>query len=134
MPIFERSDIRKKKRIPPYIQIILAVAVICGIYMRSCWKKNQANVIQIKNIEITDYTPGNIDIRFNIINLNNVSLTKDLIIKVYDQDDFIFASKLTRVKIAPKSNKRYLKVLTKFNRPMTIETRLTHATVEIHTN
>lgn len=131
MPVFERIDIKKRRPIPPLIQIILLVAIVFGIYLRSCWKKHQAASIQIQNVEIADYTPGNIDVTFTINNPHDVALKKALIIKIYDEDDYEVASKLVKVEIAPQSNKKYLKVLTKFNRSL-LDRKLSHATVEIY--
>jgi hypothetical protein len=132
MPAFERIDINKKRRTPPIIIIVLFIAVLFGTYIRSCWKKQQDDILQITNIEISEYTPGNIDIRFKVKNLHDVELDKAILIKVYDIEGFELASKLTNINIAPQSNKTYLKVLTKFNRPINENNKPEIATVEIY--
>ncbi|RLD55253.1 MAG: hypothetical protein DRJ01_16895 [Bacteroidetes bacterium] len=118
MPIFERIDINKKRPIPVTIKLILLLAVIFGIYLRSCWKKNQEKQITISNIEISNITSANIDVRFNITNNTKMDLIKSLIIKIYSNTNQEIASKITRVKIPALSKRRYLKVIHKFNRPI----------------
>ncbi len=117
---------------PPFIMIILLVALLFGLYLKSCWKKQQDDILKITNIEIAEYTPGNIDIKFNIINVHDIALSKIILITVYDSEGFELASKLSKIEITARSNKRYLKVLTKFERPVNDNNKPDFVTVEIH--
>ncbi|MBN1327254.1 MAG: hypothetical protein JW996_04830 [Candidatus Cloacimonetes bacterium] len=132
MSVFERIDINTKRKIPLQIQIILLIALLFGFYLRGCWKKNQESIVTITETEIVTYTPGNIDVKFRIINPNPVTLKKPVMIKVYAKDGFQVASKLSMVEITGKSDRKYLKVLTKFDRPLNDDLELDYATVEIY--
>lgn len=118
MKSVDRIDIKKKWPIPPSVKLILMLAVILGLFGRSCWLKNQAANIKISNIEIVDASKVTADVVFNVANRASVPLKKAFLIKIYDKKDQLVASKITQIELQPKSNKRYLKVLQKFNVPL----------------
>jgi hypothetical protein len=118
MKSVDRIDIKKKWPIPAAVKMILMLAVIFGIVGRSCWMKNKSANLQISNIEVVGATRVSADIKFNIASRADIMLTKSFLIKIISHDDQLIASKITQLELPPKSNKRYLKVLQKFNIPL----------------
>jgi len=118
MKSVDRIDIKKKWPIPPALKMILLLAVVLGILGRTCWMKSKDSNIQISNIEVIEATKVSADIKFNIANRANISLKKSFLIQIISKDDQLVASKITQIELPPKSNKRYLKVLQKFNIPL----------------
>jgi hypothetical protein len=114
----DRIDIKKKYPIPAAIKLILMLAVILGIVGRNCWMKNKDANIQISNIEVVEATKVTADVKFNVANRANIVLKKSFLIKIIDRKDQLVASKITQIELPPKSNKRYLKVLQKFDIPL----------------
>ena len=118
MKSVDRIDIKKKWPIPPAVKMILMLAVILGLIGRSCWLKTKDTNIQITNIEVVEATKVSADVKFNVANRATIALNKSFLIKIIDNDDQLVASKITQIELPPKSNKRYLKVLQKFNVPL----------------
>ena len=132
MSAFERIDINKRRSIPNWIKLVLLVTVIFGITLRNCWKKSQTSDISITDIEISDYTIASIDVNFVITNPNDVELTKKIIIKAYLASGEELASRLTSIEVSPKSKKRYLKILTKLQKPLNDINEISRVTVEVY--
>ncbi len=132
MSAFERIDINKRRSIPNWIKLVLLVTVIFGITLRNCWKKSQTSDISITDIEISDYTIASIDVNFVITNPNDVELTKKIIIKAYSASGAELASRLTSIEVSPKSKKRYLKILTKLQKPLNDINEISRVTVEVY--
>ena len=118
MKSVDRIDIKKKWPIPPAVKMILMLAVILGIVGRSCWMKTKDANIQITGIEVVEATKVSADIKFNVANRADIALKKSFLIQIISKDDQLVASKITQIELPPKSNKRYLKVLQKFNIPL----------------
>ena len=118
MKSVDRIDIKKKWPIPPAVKMILMLAVVLGLVGRSCWLKTKDANIQISNIEVIEATKVSADVKFSVANRANLTLNKSFIIKIISKDDQLVASKITQIELPPKSNKRYLKVLQKFNIPL----------------
>lgn len=118
MKSVDRIDIRKKWPIPPAVKMILMLAVVLGLVGRSCWLKTKDANIQISNIEVIEATKVSADVKFSVANRAKMTLNKSFIIKIISKDDQLVASKITQIELPPKSNKRYLKVLQKFNIPL----------------
>lgn len=133
MKSVDRIDIKKRYPIPPYVKLILMLAVILGIIGRSCWLKNKDSNIKISDIEVVEATKVTADIEFNVANRATVALKKSFIIKIVDKKDQLVASKITQIELQPKSNKRYLKILQKFNVPlMNGKDDIKEVTVEVY--
>ncbi len=118
MPAFERIDIKKRRTIPPAVKLILLVAVIIGFMMHNCWKKSQGRNLQISEIEITELTRVSADVAFVVSSRASIELKKSVLIEIYTKSGELIASKISLITIPPKTRKRYLKVLQKFNFPL----------------
>jgi len=114
----DRIDIKKKRPIPASAKLVLMLAVIFGLVMHTCWKKNQDKNIQISDIQISNITRMSLDISFTIASRASVELEKAFMIEVYTSSGELLTSKLTSINVAPKTRKRYIKVLQKFNIPL----------------
>ena len=128
----DRIDMNKKRPIPTYIKLILLMAVIFGISIRSCWKKSENRSLLISEIEITEVTSGNVDVKFTVTNNTKVTLKKPFLIRVFTNSGEELTSKITQIEIEPRTSKRYLKVLRKYNIPLKNIDDVSHATVEIY--
>ena len=115
MPAFERIDIKKRRPMPPAVKLILLVAVIFGFILHNCWKKSQGKNLQISEIEITELTRVSADVAFVVSSRASIELKKSVLIEIYTKSGELIASKISRITIPPKTKKRYLKVLQKFN-------------------
>ncbi|MCF7858732.1 MAG: hypothetical protein K9N07_05335 [Candidatus Cloacimonetes bacterium] len=118
MKSVDRIDIKKKRPIPTYVKLILLVTVIVGLLIHNCWKKTQGVNIQISDIQLSNITRVSLDVSFTIASRASLELDKAFMIEIYTTQGELIASKLTHIKVPPKSRKRYIKVLQKFNFPL----------------
>ena len=132
MSAIDRIDIKKRRPIPPYIKFVLLIAVIAGVWIKSCSQKSQAEIIIISIVEITEVTSGNIDVRFTVSNSSTVDFTKKVHIKVYLKNGDLLADKISKIEIPARTEKKYLKVLQKYNIPLKDPDEVEYATVEIY--
>ena len=114
----DRIDINKKRTIPPVAKLIMMLAVIMGLILHTCWKKTQGDNLQISDIQLSNITRVSLDISFTIASRASVELEKTFMIEVYTTSGELLASKLTHITVPPKTRKRYIKVLQKFNMPL----------------
>ncbi len=114
----DRIDINKKRAIPPAAKLIMMLAVIMGLVLHTCWKKTQGDNLQISDIQVSNITRVSLDISFTIASRASVELDKSFMIEIYTTSGELLASKLTSLTIPPKTRKRYIKVLQKFNMPL----------------
>lgn len=132
MSVFERMEMKKKRPIPNYAILVLLLMMVFGIYLRNCWKEKQTSQIEISDIEIVDHTNASIDIQFSANNSYNIQLKKTIIIKVILTSGADLASRLTYIEVPPKSNKKYLKILNRFAKPLNSLDEIEKVTVEIY--
>ena len=118
MRTVDRIDINKKRTIPPVTKLIMMLAVIMGLVLHTCWKKTQGDNLQISDIQLSNITRVSLDISFTIASRASVELEKSFMIEVYTKSGELLASKLTHITVPPKTRKRYIKVLQKFNMPL----------------
>lgn len=118
MKSVDRIDIKKKRPIPPMVKLILLLAVILGLVLHNCWKKTQGDNLQISDIQLSNITRVSLDITFTIASRASVELEKNFMIEIYTKSGELLANKLTKLSIPPKTRKRYIKVLQKFNMPL----------------
>ena len=114
----DRIDINKKRAIPQASKLILMLAVIMGLVLHTCWKKTQGDNLQISDIQLSNITRISLDISFTIASRASIELEKSFMIEIYTTSGELLANKLTRLTIPPKTRKRYIKVLQKFNMPL----------------
>ncbi|OQX70458.1 MAG: hypothetical protein B6D62_05040 [Candidatus Cloacimonas sp. 4484_275] len=134
MPKFERLDWNVKRPVPVTIKLLLMLAIIMGILMRNCWKKNQAKPIIISDVKITEITRVSIEVSYYVQNLASIPLKKSFIIRVFTKSGEELASKITQNEIPARSKKHYVKILQKFNMPLKDKSEIGHATVEVYTS
>ena len=118
MKSVDRIDINKKRAIPPVAKLIMMLAVIMGLVLHTCWKKTKSDNLQISDIQLSNITRISLDISFTIASRASVELEKSFMIEIYNTSGELLASKLTHLSIPPKTRKRYIKVLQKFNMPL----------------
>ncbi len=132
MKSVERIDIKKRWPIPSYVKFVLMLAVIAGFWGHSCWKKNVGANIQISEIEVMQATMTSADISFYVASRADIPLKKSLLIKLTNVNDELVASKITQIEIPPKTRKKYLKVLQKFERPLNGFEDIGEVTIEVY--
>jgi hypothetical protein len=118
MKSVDRIDINKKRTIPPVAKLIMMLAVIVGLVLHTCWKKTLGDNLQISDIQLSNITRISLDVSFTIASRASVELEKSFMIEIYTTSGELLASKLTHITIPPKTRKRYIKVLQKFNMPL----------------
>ena len=114
----DRIDINKKRAIPPAAKLIMMLAVIMGLVLHTCWKKTQGDNLQISDIQLSNITRISLDISFTIASRASIELDKSFMIEIYTTTGDLLANKLIHLSIPPKTRKRYIKVLQKFNMPL----------------
>jgi len=114
----DRIDIKKKRQIPAATKLILMLAVIMGLVLHNCWKKTQGDNLQVSDIQLSNITRISLDVSFTVASRASIELEKSFMIEVYTTSGELLASKLTYLSIPPKTRKRYIKVLQKFNMPL----------------
>ena len=114
----DRIDINKKRAIPPAAKLIMMLAVIMGLVLHTCWKKTQGDNLQISDIQLSNITRISLDISFTIASRASIELDKSFMIEIYTTNGDLLANKLIHLSIPPKTRKRYIKVLQKFNMPL----------------
>ena len=132
MKSVERIDIKKRWPIPPYVKFVLMLAVIVGFWSYSCWKKNVGANIQITKIEVLQATMTSADISFFVASRASIALKKSLLIKLTNVNDELVASKITQIEIPPKTKKKFLKVLQKFEIPLNGFEDIGEVTIEVY--
>ncbi|HHE40093.1 MAG: hypothetical protein DRI23_10135 [Candidatus Cloacimonadota bacterium] len=132
MKSVERIDIKKRWPIPSYVKFVLMLAVIAGFWGHSCWKKNVGANIQISEIEVMQATMTSADISFYVASRADIPLKKSLLIKLTNVNDELVASRITQIEIPPKTRKKYLKVLQKFERPLNGFEDIGEVTIEVY--
>jgi len=118
MKSVDRIDINKKRAIPQVAKLIMMLAVIMGLVLHTCWKKTQGDNLQISDIQLSNITRVSLDVSFTIASRASIELEKSFMIEIYTTSGELLANKLTRLSIPPKTRKRYIKVLQKFNMPL----------------
>jgi len=132
MPIIERPDLIKKRRYAPAgLKLILLVAVVMGFWLRTCWYSKQEEYYEISNIEFENQTMSSVDVLFDVTNNTGNSKEITVLIRIYTDTEFEMASRITSIEVEPRSKKRYRKMIEKWSRPLYMDERLSHATVEI---
>ncbi|MCD4818335.1 MAG: hypothetical protein K8S23_06555 [Candidatus Cloacimonetes bacterium] len=132
MKSVDRIDMNKRRAIPAGAKLFLLVAVIFGITLKNCWRKNQDTKIVISNIHVQEFTSVSIDVAFTIENKTSMELEKNILIRVFAPDKKEIASRIAKISILPNSKQKYLKVLQKLNRPIKDENTIANITVELY--
>ncbi len=118
MKSVDRIDIKKRRPIPASAKLILMMVVIMGLVLHTCWQKTKGDNLQISDIQISNITRVSLDISFTIASRASIELEKSFMIEVYTTNGELLSSRLTQLSIPPKTRKRYIKVLQKFNMPL----------------
>jgi len=114
----DRIDIKKRRPIPASAKLIMMLAVIIGLILHTCWQQTKGDNLQISDIQISNITRVSLDISFTIASRASIELEKSFMIEVYTTNGELLTSRLTQLSIPPKTRKRYIKVLQKFNMPL----------------
>jgi hypothetical protein len=134
MKVFAEHQTPRRYPIPAWVKMALMIAVIMGITMRSCYVKNQGKSFVISEVTLQEKTRVSADVAFTITNTARVTQKKSVLIQVYDTNGDLLASKLSQVEVPGNSEKRFLKVLQKFKRPVRDAGEIELATVDIYTS
>ncbi len=119
MPVVQSPRIPRKFPVPVWMKLVLLLAVVLGLVIRSYLHKNDIKNIQISNVMISDYTKISADVTFEVENLARYAYKDQAImIKIFTHNGEEIASRLAAVDIQPKKKQRFLKVLDKFERPL----------------
>ncbi|MCB5230371.1 MAG: hypothetical protein WCX83_06630 [Candidatus Cloacimonas sp.] len=131
MPIIEKPDYSQKRAIPNTIKLVLLIAVIFGIYMRSCYNKKRDIYYVVSDIELAEQTLSSVDVLFVVQNTTEFAREETFLIKIYTDRGDEIASKIVALNIDPSSKKKYRKIIDSWERGLYEGEQLSHATVEI---
>ncbi len=119
MPKIIKPEITYSKRqIPIGIKIALLIAVVMGIWLRSCWKDYQKENIIFENIRLENPTPVSVDVTYTINNKTFNEGRHKIFIQVFTSKNEVITQKMFFINLKAKSQVEYIKVLDKFNRPL----------------
>lgn len=129
----DRIDINRKWPVPSWVPMMLLLAAISGFLISRCGHSARDKYIVFFNVEIQEITTANIDITFEAYNRSKVDLNEEgVLIRVYDKTGEEVASKITTIDLASGENKRFLKMLTKFTKPVKNPDEIVEVTVELY--
>ncbi len=132
MALFQKPEFSGKgKKAPVGLKLILMIAVIFGLWVRSCWKSYERDSIQFENVRVENPTQVSADVYFTVVNKTIQDKKQSVIIKVYTSKGELIASKMTIIEITAKSKTAYLKVIDRFDKPLGKDEHLEKATIEI---
>ncbi|HQB40259.1 MAG: hypothetical protein RBS92_00285 [Candidatus Cloacimonadales bacterium] len=129
--IIKRPTPKNKTQIPMSIKIALLLAVILGIWLKSCWKNYQLDNILFENKTLVNPTPVSVDVLFTINNKTYREGKHRILIQVYTTKNHVISKKMTFVEIKAKKSVQYIKVLDNFNRPLEKDEELSGAYISL---
>lgn len=132
MKVFAEHQTPRRYPIPAWVKMALMIAVILGLTLRSCYVKQQGRSFVISGVTIQEKTRVSVDVVFTITNTARVTQKKSVLIQVYDTNGDLVASKLSQIEVPGTSERRFLKVLQKFKRPIKDASEIELATVDIY--
>jgi len=118
MPTFTRTDVKTKGRVPLSIMIIIFVALITGMWVRSCSLQDETKKITIDNVKLENQTPVSIDVIFDVDNKTLQSTRKTLLIELYTNTGQKIYSTIKIINIYPRKRQTYVYVFDNWERPL----------------
>ncbi len=120
MPILDnRIDINKKYPTSSTVKLILLITAIFGLYLRSCYIKNQNKKIIFKNAKVSAFTQASIDVEFDVINKSGIAKDRPILIRVINKNGVEVASKITKIYVKNDGKIHgYLIEITKIKNPI----------------
>lgn len=116
MSVIEKPEFSSKRTIPVSMKLILMIAVIIGIWGRSCWRANERANIIFDNVIIEELTPVSVEFSFEVENNTSQSGNKAILIKVFTDRNELVSSRITNVNIIPGKRQKHFRVIDRFDR------------------
>ena len=113
------------------MQFLLIVSVILGLWVRSCWRANEAEKIIFENVFIENITNASVDVAFDINNQTRQNRSKTILVKVITTNNDVIATKLVKADIKPMQITTHFTRVEKFDRMLAHDERLVGARVNI---
>jgi hypothetical protein len=132
MPKIEKPDLKKRGVMSTLFKFLLLIAVIVGIWSRSCWRDNEVNKIVIENIRIVEQTPVSVVVYFDIDNQTYQSGKKQFLIEVFTGRNDKIASSLINVDVDAKEKRGVVKQIEKFDRALLEGETITNVNVSLY--
>jgi hypothetical protein len=132
MALIEKPDFNSRKSIPVNMKLILLIAVIIGIWGRSCWRANERNNILFDDITLTEITSVSVEFSFIVDNQTFQSGEKPILIKILTNLDKPLATKITSVKVESNKKQKHYMIIDKFDRPLGKEESITNVSIELY--
>lgn len=132
MSLIEKPDFKQKRNIPASMKLALMLAVIIGIWGRSCWRSNELKNIIFDNIVIENPTPVSVDIIFEVYNNTSQKGQKAILIEIFTNTNELLSSRITSIEINPKQRNKFVRVIDKFQRPLSPNEEISHANVKLY--
>ncbi|MCL2064542.1 MAG: hypothetical protein FWG98_09255 [Candidatus Cloacimonetes bacterium] len=132
MPKIERTDFKKKRGIPFTMKMTLFIAVILGIWGRSCWRVVELENYLITNISLENPTSVSVEVIFDVSNKSFQSGRKNILIEVFTDGHYLIANRITPIEVAPQESRRYVRTIENFNRPLRDGENIGYAKVSLY--
>jgi len=132
MPTITRSDLKAKGKVPLAIKILIFVALIAGLWIRGCWREDEAKKILVKGVILENATSNSVDVIFEVENNTLQGKKKRFIIEVYTTYNQKITSLLTVVEVQPKQKQTVVRVLDKFDRPLRDGEEIAYADIKLY--
>jgi len=121
MPHIEKPDFKVKKSIPVGMKMVLLIAVVLGIWSRSCWRTHEVNKITFENIMIENQTIASVEVIFDVDNQTLQTGKKNILITILTAQNEVVASRITSIDVQSNEKRRYVKVIDRFDRALKAE-------------
>ena len=114
MPRIEKPDFKTKKSIPSIIKFVLMIAVILGIWGRSCWRKSEIENFVFTNIVVENQTHVSVEVIFDVNNKTFQTGRKNILIEVFTDQHEMIASRITTIEVSANETRRYVRTIENF--------------------
>ena len=131
MPRIEKPDFKVKKGIPVSMKMALLIAVLVGIWSRSCFRTNEVENIVFENIFVENQTHISVEVIFDVNNQTFQNRQKNILIEIFTSQNELIASRITSIDIVSRETRRYVRRVERFERPLK-EDEIVYAKVSLY--
>ncbi|MCD4651370.1 MAG: hypothetical protein K8S56_06240 [Candidatus Cloacimonetes bacterium] len=131
MAIIAPTVAKRRRPVPVSVKLLLLIAVVVGISIRGCYRKQEKRIVQFHSPEIVEVSSNTVEILISIKNTTPRNLEKPLYIIINSNMREKVCSRITSKRlIKANTDKRYRFVLT-LEHPLFKEEKLHPPLVEI---
>jgi len=118
MPKFFKPTGKVRGQFPLSIKLGFFLALMIGLWVRSCVRTSELENIVFDTIMIENQTHLSCEVLFTIHNKTFQKGRKKVLIEVYTDKNELISNKLAVIILEPNSVKQYVQILERFHRPL----------------